>query len=106
MKNLIRQIPGFNKMVIPYHMLRSFMAATDHDYPASAMKVIAVTGTNGKTTTCFMIHKMLTEAGKKVGLMTTVANGVGDDLKPQIHHMTTVSAGLLKCVTLVRNIWC
>ena len=82
-------------MVIPYHMLRSFMAATDHDYPASAMKVIAVTGTNGKTTTCFMIHKMLTEAGKKVGLMTTVANGVGDDLKPQIHHMTTVSAGLL-----------
>ena len=95
MKNLIRKIPGFNKIVIPYHMLRSFMAATDNDYPASSMKVIAVTGTNGKTTTCFMIHKMLTEAGKKVGLMTTVANGVGDDLKPQIHHMTTVSAGLL-----------
>jgi folylpolyglutamate synthase/dihydropteroate synthase len=40
--------------------------------PARNMKVIGVTGTNGKTTTCFLIHRMLHEAGYKVGLMTTV----------------------------------
>lgn len=95
MKNTIRKIPGFNKLVIPYHMLQAFRAATSRDYPAAGMKVIGVTGTNGKTTTSFMIYKMLHEAGKKVGLMTTVAYGVGDAIKPQISHMTTVSAGLL-----------
>ena len=94
-KKTIRKTPGFDKAVVPYHMLQSFRAATANDYPASNLKVIAVTGTNGKTTTCFMIHKMLVEAGKKVGLMTTVAYGVGNDLKPQLEHMTTVSASLL-----------
>jgi UDP-N-acetylmuramoyl-L-alanyl-D-glutamate--2,6-diaminopimelate ligase len=58
--------------------------------PARNMKVIGVTGTNGKTTTCFLIHRMLHEAGYKVGLMTTVGYGVGDNIKPQVDHMTTV----------------
>ena len=50
----------------------------------------------GKTSTCFMIHKMLTEAGLKAGLMTTVAYGAGNDITPQVAHMTTVSAPLLQ----------
>lgn len=54
------------------------------------MKVIGVTGTNGKTTTCFLIHRMLYEAGYKVGLMTTVGWGAGADITPQTIHMTTV----------------
>jgi UDP-N-acetylmuramoyl-L-alanyl-D-glutamate--2,6-diaminopimelate ligase len=58
--------------------------------PARRMKVIGVTGTNGKTTTCFLIHRMLLEAGYKTGLMTTVGYGAGDDIKPQTIHMTTV----------------
>jgi UDP-N-acetylmuramoyl-L-alanyl-D-glutamate--2,6-diaminopimelate ligase len=58
--------------------------------PARKMKVIGVTGTNGKTTTCFLIHRMLHEAGYKVGLMTTVGHGLGKDIKPQTTHMTTV----------------
>lgn len=57
--------------------------------------MIGVTGTNGKTTTCFMIYRMLLEAGKKVGLMTTVAWGYGKDVKPQMTHMTTADAGTL-----------
>lgn len=59
-------------------------------FPARGMKVIGVTGTNGKTTTSYMIHRMLVEAGHKTGLMTTVAYGVNDDIRPQIHHMTNV----------------
>ena len=42
-----------------------------------------------------MIHRMLYEAGFKVGLMTTVGYGVGADIKPQIHHMTNVSVSEL-----------
>jgi len=69
--------------------------ALNNGSPARKMKVIGVTGTNGKTTTAFLIHKMLQEAGYKTGLMTTVAYGAGTDIKPQIEHMTTVSVGQL-----------
>ena len=89
MKKIIEGIPGYDKLVLPLHKYRAFRAATKFDYPASGMKVIGVTGTNGKTTTCFMIHRMLTEAGYKVGLSTTVAWGVGRQIHSQTEHMTT-----------------
>jgi UDP-N-acetylmuramoyl-L-alanyl-D-glutamate--2,6-diaminopimelate ligase len=66
-----------------------------HKFPARGLKVIGVTGTNGKTTTSFLIHRMLYEAGYKSGLMTTVAYGVGMDIKQQVAHMTTPSVSTL-----------
>lgn len=66
-----------------------------HGFPSRGLKVIGVTGTNGKTSTCFIIHRMLVEAGYKAGLMTTVAYGVGDEIKPQVAHMTSVSVPTL-----------
>ena len=75
----------------PYgHLIEAVLLNTVNGYPARGIKVIGVTGTNGKTTTSFLIHRMLHEAGYKVGLMTTVAYGVGDDIKPQLNHMTNV----------------
>lgn len=62
-----------------------------YGFPARGLKVIGVTGTNGKTSTCFLIHKMMVEASYNVGLMTTVGYGVGNDIRPQVHHMTNVS---------------
>lgn len=75
--------------------MEAIVFAVLNGFPANNLKIIGVTGTNGKTTTCFIIHKMLTEAGYKAGLMTTVAYGVGEDIKPQVEHMTTVSVPLL-----------
>jgi len=78
--------------VEPYgHLLEAVFFNIINGFPARGIKVIGVTGTNGKTTTSFMIQKMLTEAGIKSGLMSTVGYGIGDDIKPQIHHMTNVS---------------
>jgi len=78
--------------VEPYgHLVEAIFFNVINGFPARGMKVIGVTGTNGKTTTSFMIQKMLTDAGIKSGLMSTVGYGVGDDIKPQIHHMTNVS---------------
>ncbi len=79
-----------------YRLLEATIAAANQGFPAQGMHVIGVTGTNGKTTTCFMIHRMLVEAGYNVGLMTTVAYGVNSDITPQTEHMTTVSAPLLQ----------
>ena len=91
---LMDKIPNYNKLVIPYHVLRADLAAHQYGFSGKRMRVIGVTGTNGKTSTCFLIWKMLNAAGYKTGLMTTVAWGV-DKLEKQIEHMTTVDAKTL-----------
>lgn len=80
----------FPKIETYGHLAEGIVYNVKAGYPAHSMKVIGVTGTNGKTSTSFMIHRMLHDAGYKVGLMSTVAYGVGDDIRPQVHHMTNV----------------
>lgn len=72
------------------HLCEAIVYNTIYGFPGRKFKVIGVTGTNGKTTTTFMIHKMLREAGYDVGLMTTVAYGANDDIRQQTYHMTNV----------------
>ena len=72
------------------HLAEAVVWNCVYGFPGRGLKVIGVTGTNGKTTTTFLIHRMLTDAGHKTGLMSTVAYGVGNDIRPQIHHMTNV----------------
>ena len=91
MKEKLQKLPFYNKMVLPYHFVQAEAASIKYGFPGKKLKVIGVTGTNGKTTTCFMIWNMLRTAGYKTGLMTTVAYGV-DKLKPELGHMTTVDA--------------
>ena len=91
MKKQLQKLPFYNDLVLPYHFAQAVAATTKYHHPAKHLRVIGVTGTNGKTTTCFMIWNMLREAGFKAGLMTTVAYGV-DKLQPELGHMTTVDA--------------
>lgn len=72
------------------HLAEAIVFNCLNGFPARNLKVIGVTGTNGKTTTSFLVQRMLHEAGYKTGLMTTVAWGVGEDIRPQVHHMTNV----------------
>jgi UDP-N-acetylmuramoyl-L-alanyl-D-glutamate--2,6-diaminopimelate ligase len=88
-KNLFRKIEPLG------HLCEAILLNALHGFPSRGLKVIGVTGTNGKTTTAFLIHRMLQNSGRKTGLMTTVAYGVGDDIKPQQTHMTTASVPVL-----------
>ncbi len=84
---------GLFKRIEPAgHLAEAVLFNLINGFPARGMKVIGVTGTNGKTTTSYMIYTMLNTAGYKVGLNTTVAYGVDGDIRPQLHHMTNVSA--------------
>jgi UDP-N-acetylmuramoyl-L-alanyl-D-glutamate--2,6-diaminopimelate ligase len=98
MRSLIKKIIPtklFNKIAPAGHLAEAITYNVAKGFPTRGLKIIGVTGTNGKTTTSFLIHRMLQEAGYKVGLMTTVAYGVGNDIKAQQEHMTTVSVPLL-----------
>lgn len=96
LKSTLKKIPGYNTLVKPLHLGQAIAASLTNGRPAKNLRVIGVTGTNGKTTTCFLIWKMLNESGRKTGLMTTVGwSRGGDDLTKQIEHMTTERVGIL-----------
>ena len=58
------------------------MCANLNGRPAEKMKLIGVTGTNGKTTITYLIKHILESAGKKVGLIGTIQNLIGDVALP------------------------
>jgi UDP-N-acetylmuramoyl-L-alanyl-D-glutamate--2,6-diaminopimelate ligase len=92
-----RVIPSglFKKIEPTGHLVESVLMNIRYGFPGRKLRIIGVTGTNGKTTTSFMIYRLLHESGKKVALLTTVANGVGADITPQKEHMTTTRASIL-----------
>lgn len=60
----------------------SVICANYFSNPAKKLKLIGLTGTNGKTTTTFLIKQILEGAGKRVGLIGTVQNMVCDEVYP------------------------
>lgn len=65
----------------------SYVAPWFFDYPGKKMRMIGVTGTNGKTTTTNIIRLMLRRAGYKVGLIGTINVMIED--KTEVAHNTT-----------------
>ena len=56
----------------------AFLSAQAHQFPASGLKIIGITGTKGKTTTAFLIEHILRTAGHKTALLSTVHNKILD----------------------------
>ena len=77
MKNLIKKIiPPF--LIGWYHWLLSFLGAVFYRFPSRKLKVIGVTGTNGKSTTVEMVSKILEEAGYKVASLSSIKFKIGE----------------------------
>ena len=61
------------------------MATAFNDYPTEKVKLIGVTGTNGKTTIATLLYDMFRAMGYKVGLVSTVCNYIDDEAIPTEH---------------------
>jgi len=68
------------------------LAAAFHDHPARKLRVVGVTGTDGKTTTVELIRSILAAAGYKTGMISTVEALIGDEHYTTGLHVTTPDA--------------
>lgn len=85
-----------------YHLLVAILANTYFLFPGRQLKVIGITGTDGKTTTTSLIYHILKTAGKQVSLISTVAAYIGDATYDTGFHVTNPSS--LPLQRFLRNI--
>jgi len=110
--------PKPDGLAIPYVQLQgdlrfalAYMAASFHRFPARKLRMIGVTGTDGKTSTSMLIHHLLTKSGINAGMISTVNALIGDQELDTGFHVTTpdspdiqaylaqmVAAGMTHCV--------
>ena len=88
--NLKSLIPQYLKNY--YHFLQAILANVVFGFPSRRVKVIGITGTNGKTTTTQMIAKILEEAGHKVAMASTINFKIGKKEWVNKTKFTTLSS--------------
>lgn len=106
MISLLQHIIGKrNPIRILWHKTKSLVAAAVHGFPARDITVIAISGTDGKTTTVGMITHILRHAERRVGAASTAFLQINDTVEENATHLTSISPwtlqGFLK--KLVRN---
>jgi len=63
----------------------AYMAHQFYDAPSTKIKLVGVTGTNGKTTIATLLFKLFSSLGYTCGLVSTVQNQIGDQIIPATH---------------------
>ncbi|WP_038029184.1 UDP-N-acetylmuramoyl-L-alanyl-D-glutamate--2,6-diaminopimelate ligase [Thermonema rossianum] len=61
------------------------LAANFYGRPSEKLKVVGITGTNGKTTTATLLYRLFMAMGYRVGLISTVVNRIGEEELPATH---------------------
>jgi UDP-N-acetylmuramoyl-L-alanyl-D-glutamate--2,6-diaminopimelate ligase len=62
-----------------------YIACNFFDNPSEKVKLVGITGTNGKTTCVTLLHSLYRAMGKKAGLISTVQNKINDTVEPSTH---------------------
>jgi len=84
MRSLVKKLVPtklFRKVEPAGHLLEAVIEETFYGFPAKNLKVIGVTGTDGKTSTCTLITQMLRYNAYKVAMMTTISVDYGDGVE-------------------------
>ena len=81
------------------------VASNFYDHPSAAMKLVGVTGTNGKTTTTYLVDHISRSVGKRTGVIGTVGNTICD-VHEKSEHTTPESPDLQKLFARMREAGC
>lgn len=85
------QLPAEQKEGVVYLQVQNsgaaaaWMAHNLYGQPSEKLKLVGVTGTNGKTTIATLLYKLFTSLGYTCGLISTVENRIGNDIVPATH---------------------
>jgi len=88
---IYEEMPGKINEAVTYVQVENSLAAAGymaHNFfgrPSEKMKLVGVTGTNGKTTIATLLYKLFAVLGYKCGLLSTVENYIGDRKVPATH---------------------
>lgn len=107
MKSLVKKvIPRrvFRKIEPAGHLLESVLLNVKNGFPASDLKIIGVTGTDGKTTTCTLIKTILQESGLKTAMITTAAVDYGDGQGEQESPTKLTTASTAQLHKLIKQV--
>lgn len=67
------------------HKAAGIVASNFYGEPSRQLKLVGITGTNGKTTTTTLLYHLFTQLGYKTGLLSTVVNKIGAETIPSTH---------------------
>lgn len=95
MKDFLRKLFG-QKLINIYHLGQAILANLIYNFPSRKLRVIGVTGTDGKTTTVNLIASVLQEAGYKTSFLSSINAQIGDKVFDTGLHTTTPSSFLLQ----------
>ncbi|MBK7292065.1 MAG: UDP-N-acetylmuramoyl-L-alanyl-D-glutamate--2,6-diaminopimelate ligase [Chitinophagaceae bacterium] len=85
------ELPADKKEAVTYVQVENsaiaaaLMANNFYGKPSEKVKLVGVTGTNGKTTIATLLYKLFTSLGYKCGLLSTVENQIGETVLPATH---------------------
>lgn len=79
-----------------YHFLIALLANLVYGFPSKGLKIIGVTGTDGKTTTVYLIYHLLRTAGYKVSMVSSIGATINDKIYDTGFHVTTPSSFALQ----------
>src|SRR5690606_11034417 len=77
------RLPGAACVLVPVTDTRAALgelANAFYGVPSRRLDLLGVTGTNGKTTTAFLLYRLLTALGVRAGLVGTVENRIGEQI--------------------------
>ena len=79
-----------------YHWILAFVSACIYRFPSKHIKIIAVTGTKGKSSTVEILNAILEEAGKKTALTNTIRFKIDNVSKPNLYKMSMPGRGFMQ----------